>query len=795
MMQRTTSVLMTLILLCCGMCIPLHGQNKITMTTDKLISESINLEIKSVPGASLQFEGLEEDPSGGYKVKERTFSIIGDVTLIRFVNCGIKEVSFSPKHSTIREVWGNFNKITGSIDLSGAPELKAFVVTKNILSHINLSNCPKLETLYADRNALETVNIEGCNALKFVNVSDNQLKSLTFPSGATELTEILCRDNQIQGAAMKAMVKSLPDVNNASDYGTILLVNKDRTTEKNKVYKSDVAALKAKGYLCNALINGSVTQYEGEDDPEVPALQISMTIGSDLVGQNKFMTIKGVGDITIDGVEEEYDPNRSNYTFTQQEITIHGEVTDLTCSILGLTKLDLSQASALTSLDCSSNNLTELDLSNTPKLEKLYCLNNQISQLSLNNLPNLADFNCSNNKITQLTAQDNAQLSRCDIYLNNISKETMDAFVKALRTCDENKPGILIVVDTKNSRLKESNQITKETVELARSKHWEVYNWAAGAAEPYTPPIEDEQNCIITLETGLAVGGKIALEISGTDKVVMTGVLEPFEEFYKEYTIKDTKITIQGAVKVLVCANQKIQKIDISKNPQLEYLHAYRNELTSFAIANQSNIKRLLLSENKLSEVSVSDCSNLESLSLWGNNLQSISLSNCPKLIYVDCMRNNISDEAFQKFAEALPDMTQSEKQAVIMLIDTKCSPEDKNVCLKSTVDKFMNKNWLVTDFGNNEFGREGRPFLGSDVAIEGVISSRLNIYPNPTADHVYVMGAVAETLVSLYTIDGQLLHQTQATATGEATIDMTALTAGTYILRVGTESQRIIKR
>lgn len=793
MTRRTTSLLMTLLLLCCGMCIPLHGQNKITLTTDKLIGESINLEIKSVPGASLQFEGLEEDPSGGYKVAARTFSIIGDVTLMRFTACGIKKVSISPNHSTITEMWGAFNKITDSIDLSGAPELKAFMVSKNLLSHINLSNCPKLEMIYADRNALETINIEGCNALKFVNVSDNLLKSLTFPSGATELTEILCRDNQIHDAAMKAMIKSLPDVNNASDYGTILLVNKDRATEQNKVYKSDVAALSAKGYRCNALVNGRVTQYEGEDDPEVPAQQISMTIGSDLVGQNKFITIKGVGDITIDGVEEEYDPNRSSYTFTQQEVTIHGEVTDLTCSILGLTKLDLSQATSLTKLDCSSNSLTELDLSNTPKLEKLYCLNNQITQLSLDNLPNLADFNCSNNKITQLTAQDNAQLARCDIYLNSISEESMDAFIKALRTCDESAPGVLIVVDTKNQKIREANQITNEQIKLARSKNWEVYDWAAGATVPISSTtITDD---IITLETGLAVGDKIALEISGTDKVVLTGVLEPFEEFYKEYTIKDTKITIQGAVKVLVCAGQKIQKIDISKNPDLEYLHAYKNELTSFTIANQSNIKRLLLSENKLSEVSVSDCSKLQSLSLWGNNLQSINLSNCPKITYVDCMRNNISDAAFQKLAEALPDMTGSEEEAVIMLIDTKCSPEDKNVCLKSTVDKFLNKNWHVTDFGNNEFGQEGRPFLGSDVAIEGVISSHLNIYPNPTADHVYVMGAVAEALVSLYTIDGQLLHQTQATATGEATIDMTALTAGTYILRVGTESQRIIKR
>ena len=163
-MQRTTSLLLTFILLFFGVECTLYGQNKITLTTKKTVGEQIKLQIKSVPGASLSYEGLEEDASRNYTVGSSTFSIVGDVEELRFTNCGITAASFSPQHSTLKAVWGNFNQMVGTIDLSGAPKLETFVVTKNLLSHVNLANYPKLSLIYADRNSLETINIEGCNA-------------------------------------------------------------------------------------------------------------------------------------------------------------------------------------------------------------------------------------------------------------------------------------------------------------------------------------------------------------------------------------------------------------------------------------------------------------------------------------------------------------------------------------------------------------------------------------------------------------------------------------------------------
>ena len=795
MMQRTTSLLLTFILLCLGGQCTLSGQNKITLTTNKLVGESIKLQIKAVPGASLSYEGLEEDASGNYTVGSSTFSIIGDVEVLRFTNCGIKAASFSPQHSTLKEVWGNFNQMVGTIDLSGAPKLETFVVTKNLLSHVNLANCPKLSLIYADRNSLETINIEGCNALTFLSLSTNCLSSLLFPSEASGLKEIRCENNQINGEAMRATLRSLPDLRESPELASILLVNQRNQNEKNWAWHSDIVLAKERrGYLCNGIgEEGEVGDYEGIEDPQVITQQISMTIGSDLVGESKFMTIKGIGEITIDGVEEAYDPNRNSYTFTKQEVTIRGEVTDLTCSILGLTKLDVSQATSLARLDCSSNALTELDLSNNTKLEKLICLNNKIAQLDLDNHAELTELNISNNELTQLSIKNSPRINRCDIYLNNLSTEALNTFVDGLRSCEESSHGILILIDTKNKKINERNQLTNEIITFARGKNWNVYDWAAGnAIEITSVTISD---AVITLETGLAVGDKIALEISGSDNVTITGVVEPFEAYYKEYTLTDTKISIKGDVKVLVCSGQKIQKIDVSQCPLLEYLHAYRNELSTFTISNHSNIKRLLLSENALTEVNVSNCEKLESISLWGNKLEGIGFSNCPKIAYVDCMRNNIGDAAFLQFVEALPSIPSYEKEGVFLAIDTQCNPSDKNVLNKNTVGKAMAKHWVAKDFSDGKFGEEGAPFEGSDVAADKIVEANLAIYPNPATDWLYISGAAPGAAISLHAPDGQLLYQGTTSAEGVASIELVVLAPGYYILQVGSDTKQIIKQ
>lgn len=793
MKQKTTSFFTILILLCLGMSYSLIGQNKITLTTDKLVGEKIKLQIKAIPGASLDYEGLEEDASGNYTVAASTFSIIGDVEVMRFTNCGIKSVSFSPQHSTIREVWGNFNKMTGTIDLSGAPKLETFVVTKNLLSHVNLANCPKLSLVYADRNSLETIDLSGCDALTFLSVSNNLLTSLLFPSGATGLTEIQCEGNQINAEAMRATLHSLPDVSANPNWATILLVNQKNAKEQNWAWKSDLALAKERGYLCNAITaDGDIWAYEGVEDPVVETQQIKMTVGSDAVGQSKFMTIKGVGNISIDGVQEEYDPSRNSYTFTEQEVTIHGEVTDLTCSILGLTKLDLSRATSLVNLDCSSNELTQLDLTHNKKLEKLTCLNNKIEQLALESHTELKEIYCSNNRLSQLSIKSSPNLTRCDIYLNQLSKEALTTFIEELRSCSEDSHGILIAIDTKNKKIHENNKLTNEAIALAMGKNWDVYDWAAGNAIQITS--SSISDALITLETGLAVGDKIALEISGSEHVSITGVVEPFESYYKEYTLTDTKLTIQGDVKVLVCGGQKITKLDVSKNPKLEYLHAYKNELTSFSLAKHSNIKRLLLSENNLTQVAVSECDNLESLSLWGNKLQSIDLKTCPRLTYVDCMRNQISDAAFQKLIEQLPSISKEAEAGVLMAVDTKCEPKDGNILNENNVKKAEAKNWSVRDYANGEFGQDGTPFKGSDNAVEEVTHSTLSIYPNPVTDRLFITGAAGNTLVTLYTFDGHLLYQDHTSSIGSATIEVEALAPGYYLLKIGAETAPILK-
>ena len=73
---------------------------------------------------------------------------------------------------------------------------------------------------------------------------------------------------------------------------------------------------------------------------------------------------------------------------------------------------------------------------------------------------------------------------------------------------------------------------------------------------------------------------------------------------------------------------------------------------------------------------------------------------------------------------------------------------------------------------------------------IDPVGATRLAAWPSPTADILHVD---AEGEVALYDMGGRLLRQT--TAHGTASIDMTDLPAGIYLLRCGSSSRQVVKQ
>lgn len=76
-----------------------------------------------------------------------------------------------------------------------------------------------------------------------------------------------------------------------------------------------------------------------------------------------------------------------------------------------------------------------------------------------------------------------------------------------------------------------------------------------------------------------------------------------------------------------------------------------------------------------------------------------------------------------------------------------------------------------------------------SDVSGVGEVAANgVKVYPNPATDVIYMAGN--EGVAELYDLSGSLVR----TATGE-TMDVVDLASGVYVLRIGTESHKIVKK
>lgn len=77
----------------------------------------------------------------------------------------------------------------------------------------------------------------------------------------------------------------------------------------------------------------------------------------------------------------------------------------------------------------------------------------------------------------------------------------------------------------------------------------------------------------------------------------------------------------------------------------------------------------------------------------------------------------------------------------------------------------------------------------GSMTSVEDVQPSNIVVYPNPTQDVLMIQGIEAQAL-RVYDLQGRMLLQAEGTQVGVG-----QLTEGTYLLQIGTQVVRFIKK
>ena len=93
----------------------------------------------------------------------------------------------------------------------------------------------------------------------------------------------------------------------------------------------------------------------------------------------------------------------------------------LSCPLIQLSELDVSQNKALTYLDCEQNQLSELNVSGCSALTKLDCYINNLSELDVSSCSALTTLDCHINDLSALDVSKNSKLTSLGCEHNDLS--------------------------------------------------------------------------------------------------------------------------------------------------------------------------------------------------------------------------------------------------------------------------------------------------------------------------------------------------------------------------------------
>ena len=253
----------------------LNAQNPvITLKTSKAKGEKLLFNI--YPKTSFTIEGVKAngiDPETNKQIyildsEDGKISISGPVLFFECSGENITSLDVS-KNSQLKVLDCSQNSLTSldvskntnigtlncsnnnlsSLSISKNTVLSILKCSDNRIASLDLSKNTGLFELICSNNKLTSLNLSKQNRLQEVHCDNNQLSSLIVSKQATDLVEVRCTQNQIQGASMDALIASLPKLNNPENPGVLAIYDNSKDSEHNTCTSAQTAAAKKLGWL------------------------------------------------------------------------------------------------------------------------------------------------------------------------------------------------------------------------------------------------------------------------------------------------------------------------------------------------------------------------------------------------------------------------------------------------------------------------------------------------------------------------------------------------------------------
>ena len=150
---------------------------------------------------------------------------------------------------------------------------------------------------------------------------------------------------------------------------------------------------------------------------------------------------------------------------------------------------------------------------------------------------------------------------------------------------------------------------------------------------------------VITFTTAKAVGETVKLQMNYTGAAPTlngaTGTPESGTEVI--YTLTSQTITITGDVLFLVCAENQLTALDVSKNTALTRLWCYNNQLTKLDVSKNTALTELWCYFNQLTALDISKNTALTELYCSNNQLTALDVSKNTALTSLNCYNNQLT--------------------------------------------------------------------------------------------------------------------------------------------------------
>ena len=351
-----------------------------------------------------------------------------------------------------------------------------------------------LEQPYGIDGVLKKKEIAEVKEINVINLGIQSLKGIEFFKA---LEKLYCRNNQIKGADMDALIKKLPSINlnkEAEIKGFNIASNTPESVvaevfgrrlyaigsenEQNVMTAKQVATAKAKGWTPYASDGFNWYKYPGANSKKAKGIEISEENFPDINFRKCLFSF----DIDADSVLTDAEIKAVIFVKVEKRniqslkgIEYFKYLKHLFCSGNQLSVLDLSKNTKLEILVCSSNRLSTLDTSKNTALIELLCDNNQLTELDVSNCITLTKLHCYANQLTTLDVSNSKNLTSLYCHQNMIKDAGMDKLVNSLPAGNNRKMSVLYYTQ-------EQNAISSSQVEAAKAKGWIPYysdgnNW------------------------------------------------------------------------------------------------------------------------------------------------------------------------------------------------------------------------------------------------------------------------------------------------------------------------------